>query len=95
LFAIAGVAGDLAGLDQQDKNVWQRVYDVNVMGAVYTTKHVCLHMQQRKSGAIVNISSVAGIRSPEPAEMLIVPARPRSLILPKRRLAIWADTMFG
>ena len=60
---IAGVAGDLAGLDQQDKNVWQRVYDVNVMGAVYTTKHVCLHMQQRKSGAIVNISSVAGIRS--------------------------------
>ena len=60
---IAGVAGDMVGLDQQDKNVWQRVYDVNVMGAVYTTKHVCLHMQQRKSGAIVNISSVAGIRS--------------------------------
>jgi NADP-dependent 3-hydroxy acid dehydrogenase YdfG len=26
---IAGVAGDLAGLDQQDKNVWQRVYNVN------------------------------------------------------------------
>ena len=60
---IAGFAGDLASLDQQDKNVWQRVYDVNVMGAVYTTKHVCLHMQKRKSGAIVNISSVAGIRS--------------------------------
>ena len=60
---IAGVAGDLAGLDQQDKKVWQRVYDVNVMGAVYTTKHVCRHMQGRKSGAIVNVSSVAGIRS--------------------------------
>jgi meso-butanediol dehydrogenase/(S,S)-butanediol dehydrogenase/diacetyl reductase len=60
---IAGQPGDLVGLDQQDKNVWQRVYDVNVMGAVFTTKHVCLHMQQRKSGAIVNVSSVAGIRS--------------------------------
>jgi len=60
---IAGIAGDLVGLDQQDKNVWKRLHDVNVMGAVYTTKHVCLHMQQRKSGAIVNISSVAGIRS--------------------------------
>ena len=60
---IAGVAGDLASLDQQDKNVWQRVYEVNVMGAVYTTKHVCRHMQERKSGAIVNISSVAGLRS--------------------------------
>jgi meso-butanediol dehydrogenase/(S,S)-butanediol dehydrogenase/diacetyl reductase len=60
---IAGVAGDIVGLDQQDKNAWHRVYDVNVMGAVYTTKHVCLHMQERKNGAIVNISSVAGIRS--------------------------------
>ena len=60
---IAGVAGDLVSLDRQDKNVWKRVYDVNVMGAVFTTKHVCLHMQQRKCGAIVNTSSVAGIRS--------------------------------
>ena len=60
---IAGVAGDIVGLDQQDKNTWRRVYDVNVMGAVYTTKHICAHMQERKSGAIVNISSVAGIRS--------------------------------
>jgi len=60
---IAGVAGDLASLDQQDKKVWKRVYDVNVMGAVFTTKHICLHMQQRKCGAIVNTASVAGIRS--------------------------------
>jgi NAD(P)-dependent dehydrogenase (short-subunit alcohol dehydrogenase family) len=60
---IAGVAGDIVNLDQQDRSVWRRVYDVNVMGAVYTTKHICLHMQERKSGAIVNISSVAGIRS--------------------------------
>ncbi len=60
---IAGVAEDIASLDRQDRNAWHRVYDVNVMGAVYTTKHVCLHMQQRKCGAIVNISSVAGIRS--------------------------------
>jgi NADP-dependent 3-hydroxy acid dehydrogenase YdfG len=56
---IAGVAGDIVNLDQQDKSVWRRVYDVNVMGAVYTTKHICLHMQERKCGAIVNISSVA------------------------------------
>jgi meso-butanediol dehydrogenase/(S,S)-butanediol dehydrogenase/diacetyl reductase len=60
---IAGIGGDMVSLDQQDRNVWYRVYDMNVMGAVYTTKHVCLHMQQRKCGAIVNISSVAGIRS--------------------------------
>ena len=60
---IAGVAGDIVNLDQQDRNVWRRVYEVNVMGTVYTTKHLCAHMQERKRGAIVNISSVAGIRS--------------------------------
>ena len=60
---IAGVAGDIVSLDQQDREVWQRVYAVNVMGAVYTTKHLCPHMQARKSGAIVNTASVAGIRS--------------------------------
>lgn len=60
---IAGIAGDIVTLDQQDRDVWHRVYGVNVMGAVFTTKHICLHMQGRKCGAIVNTSSVAGIRS--------------------------------
>lgn len=60
---IAGIAGDIVTLEQQDRDVWQRVYGVNVMGAVFTTKHICLHMQERKCGAIVNTASVAGIRS--------------------------------
>lgn len=59
----AGIGGDISSLDQQDAAVWQRVYDVNVMAAVYTTKHSVQHMQQRKYGAIVNVASVAGIRS--------------------------------
>lgn len=59
----AGVMGDLAAIDAQDGNVWHHVYDVNVLGAVYGTKHIAGHMQGRRSGAIVNISSVAGIRS--------------------------------
>lgn len=59
----AGVMGDLAAIDAQDGNVWHQVYDVNVLGAVYGTKHVAAHMQARRSGAIVNLASVAGIRS--------------------------------
>jgi meso-butanediol dehydrogenase/(S,S)-butanediol dehydrogenase/diacetyl reductase len=39
------------------------VLDVNLMGAVYGTKHVAPHMQKRKAGAIVNTASVAGIRA--------------------------------
>jgi meso-butanediol dehydrogenase/(S,S)-butanediol dehydrogenase/diacetyl reductase len=59
----AGVMGDMAAIDAQDGNVWHHVYDVNVLGAVYGTKYVAGHMQKQKSGAIVNIASVAGIRS--------------------------------
>jgi meso-butanediol dehydrogenase/(S,S)-butanediol dehydrogenase/diacetyl reductase len=59
----AGVAGDLAAIEDQDRETWHQVYDVNVMGAVYGTKHVAAHMKERGEGAIVNISSVAGIRS--------------------------------
>ncbi len=61
----AGIVGDIARLSlaDQDGEDWQRVYAVNVLGAVYTTKHVAAHMQQRMRGAIVNTASVAGIRS--------------------------------
>jgi len=59
----AGTTGDISSLDQQDGNIWHQVYDVNVLGAVFAVKHIVKHMQERKCGAIVNTSSVAGIRA--------------------------------
>jgi len=59
----AGVSGDLSTIEEQEGETWHQVYDVNVMGAVYGTKHVAAHMKERGEGAIVNIASVAGIRS--------------------------------
>ena len=59
----AGITGDISSLDVQDKNIWHQVYDVNVLGAVLAVKHIAKHMQARKSGSIVNTSSVAGIRA--------------------------------
>ena len=59
----AGITGQFAAVDQQDGQDWHEVYGVNVLGAVFTTKHVARHMQERKTGAIVNTASVAGIRS--------------------------------
>jgi meso-butanediol dehydrogenase/(S,S)-butanediol dehydrogenase/diacetyl reductase len=59
----AGIAGQMVGLESQDAGDWRRVMEVNVMGAVFATKHVARHMQERRSGAIVNTGSVAGIRS--------------------------------
>jgi meso-butanediol dehydrogenase/(S,S)-butanediol dehydrogenase/diacetyl reductase len=59
----AGITGQLAGLEDQDGEDWQKVYAVNVLSAVYTTKHVAKYFQKRRSGVIVNTASVAGIRS--------------------------------
>jgi len=59
----AGITGDLGALEDQDKDTWHTVYDVNVLAAVYATKHIIPQMKQKKSGAIVNIASVAGIRA--------------------------------
>jgi meso-butanediol dehydrogenase / (S,S)-butanediol dehydrogenase / diacetyl reductase len=59
----AGITGKLSGLPEQDGEDWQKIYAVNVLGAVYTTKYAAPHMQGRRSGAIVNTASVAGIRS--------------------------------
>jgi meso-butanediol dehydrogenase / (S,S)-butanediol dehydrogenase / diacetyl reductase len=59
----AGITGQMAGLEEQDGEDWKKVLEVNLLGAVYGIKHVAGHMQERKSGAIVNTASVAGIRS--------------------------------
>ncbi len=59
----AGITGNLNSLDQEDGKDWQRVYAVNVLGAVYAIKYAALHMQAKKKGAIVNTASVAGIRA--------------------------------
>jgi NAD(P)-dependent dehydrogenase (short-subunit alcohol dehydrogenase family) len=59
----AGITGQLVDQEQQDADDWLKVFKVNVMGAVFGTKHVAAHMKERKSGAIVNTASVAGIRS--------------------------------
>jgi len=59
----AGISGGLSKLKEQDADEWRRVFEVNVMGAVYGTKYVAPHMEGRKYGAIVNTASVAGVRS--------------------------------
>ncbi|PPQ30077.1 SDR family NAD(P)-dependent oxidoreductase [Rhodopila globiformis] len=41
---------------------WHRSFDLNVTGAFLTCKHVLPHMLARRSGAIVNVSSIAAIR---------------------------------
>ena len=57
----AGIPGALDTLENQTSEDWHRVFDVNVMGPVYTTKHVIAHMKGRRRGSIINLSSVSGL----------------------------------
>jgi NAD(P)-dependent dehydrogenase (short-subunit alcohol dehydrogenase family) len=59
----AGITGEMVNLENQDADDWHTVLDVNLMGAVFGTKHVSAHMQTQGHGAIVNTASVAGIRA--------------------------------
>jgi len=59
----AGIGGLLDPLENQTSEEWHKVFDVNVMGPVYATKHIIAHMKSRRKGSIINIASVAGVRS--------------------------------
>jgi len=50
----------LGSVDTQDISEWQRMYDLNVIALLNGIQTVLVDMQKRKSGTIVNISSIAG-----------------------------------
>lgn len=55
-------AGD-AGVMKLEQDAWQRIFDVNLTAMFLTCKHVLPVMREQRSGAIVNISSIASIAS--------------------------------
>ncbi|MEW6268091.1 MAG: SDR family NAD(P)-dependent oxidoreductase [Thermodesulfobacteriota bacterium] len=61
-----GVFGGPVELAEAD---WDRVVDTNLKSMFLTCKHVLPHMERQGSGAIVNVSSLASIRS-SPIPML-------------------------
>jgi NAD(P)-dependent dehydrogenase (short-subunit alcohol dehydrogenase family) len=59
----AGITSGYPSVEDEVAEEWHRIFSVNLMGAVFGIKHVARHMQERRSGSIVNTASVAGIRS--------------------------------
>jgi len=41
---------------------WKKVIDINLTGAFICSKHAVKHMVKRRSGRIINISSIVGVR---------------------------------
>lgn len=59
----AGIGGTLKFLEDYDDSVLEDVLSVNFWGVWYAMKLVLPIMKKQQSGAIVNVASVAGIRS--------------------------------
>lgn len=61
LFNSAGIGDDLVPVHAQDPERWQRVVDVNLRGTYLVCRAAGKGMVARRSGAIVNVSSIVGL----------------------------------
>lgn len=57
----AGISGTPKPTDEVDEAEWDRVQAVNVKGVFFGTKHVIPHLRAAGGGAIINLSSIAGL----------------------------------
>ena len=107
--AVAAVTGRFGGIDvlvnnagiswgapaeQMPLDRWQQVLATNVTGTFMMSQAVFPAMAERKSGAIINIASVAGLAAPPPGVMDAVgyTASKGAIIAMTRELAVkWAD----
>jgi 3-hydroxy acid dehydrogenase/malonic semialdehyde reductase len=56
----AGLAVGLDTVDNGEIEDWERMIDTNIKGLLYVTRTVTPWLKERKSGHIINISSIAG-----------------------------------
>ena len=56
----AGNAHGLSSIDQGDIGDWDAMIDGNVKGLLYVSKSIIPQMVEKKSGHIINLSSIAG-----------------------------------
>lgn len=57
----AGVAAERFGIEEISEDWYERMFGVHVKGTLFTTQAVVPGMKQRRSGKIVNISSIWGM----------------------------------
>jgi 3-hydroxy acid dehydrogenase/malonic semialdehyde reductase len=59
----AGLAVGLESVDSGEIEDWERMIDTNIKGLLYVSRSVVPWMKERKTGHIINISSLAGKES--------------------------------
>ena len=61
-FNNAGIEGQVAPLEEQPIEMFDKVMAINVRGAYLGLKHVLPHMYKAGSGSVINTSSIAGLQ---------------------------------
>ena len=56
----AGLAVGMNHINEGEVDDWERMIDTNIKGLLYITREITPGMIERKSGHIINISSIAG-----------------------------------
>ena len=59
----AGIAGPTALATEVTREDWDRTLAINLTGAFLCAKHVLPHLIEQRSGRIINITSIAGLRA--------------------------------
>ncbi|MGE4404330.1 SDR family NAD(P)-dependent oxidoreductase [Pseudomonas sp.] len=72
---------------EYEEDAWQQMMDVNAKSVFLTAKFVLPHMQRQRSGSIVNISSINGIRT-IPFPKFAYAASKAAMIAMSREIAI-------
>lgn len=57
----AGIEGPQAGTHEYALETWGRIVGVNLTGVFLCMKYELAHMREKRAGAIVNMSSIAGL----------------------------------
>jgi NAD(P)-dependent dehydrogenase (short-subunit alcohol dehydrogenase family) len=56
-----GTGGGDGGMSHVTDEAWDRIFDINVKGALHTCRHAIPIMREQKSGVILNVSSIASV----------------------------------
>ncbi|WP_434400587.1 SDR family oxidoreductase [Planococcus sp. 11815] len=59
----AGLAGGITGLLEMEEGLYKKIIDINQSGVFYGMRAVLPIMIEKNDGAIINISSLAGLRA--------------------------------
>ena len=58
----AGIIGSARPIEEMDSEDWDRVFRIDVRGTFLCTKYCLPYMLKQKSGNMINLSSVAGMK---------------------------------